>query len=153
MAAGLRTGVNEKLYRNTGSHGSPVWSEITIATDVDLPFDRSMGEVKSRTSTQVKNVAGMLTLPLDFEIISDTSNAAYAVLRDAFINATVMEFAVCDQAIASSGAMYWKQEYLLKEFSKTQKLENADMTKIKAVPSYVGLSGSAATDGLWVDVA
>ncbi len=153
MATSTRTGVNEKLYRNTGSHASPVWSEITIASDVDLNMDKSTSEVKSRASKQVKHLAAMQQSPLDFEIVADKTNAAFNVLRNAYIADTIMEFAVCDQAIASSGAAYWKQEYLLKGFKVSQKLESHETVKVEAVPSYLGLDGAAAADGAWVDVS
>ena len=149
----LPPGVQSKLYRNTGSVASPVWNECTHVSDVDLGMTKGKGEVKARVSSFVKHVPGMKQPSLDFEIIADTTVDDYNVLRDAWVNDTVIHFAVCDQAIATSGADYWKGEYLIEEFSLSQKLESPPMVKVKCALSYVGLAGTAATDPAWVDVA
>jgi hypothetical protein len=144
---GLHVGVNEKLYRNTGTYGSPVWSLINIATDVNILADKSMAEVKARLSTIVKNLPAMKTLGIEFTILGDTSVTDYDTLRDAYMNDTMIEFAVADQPIANSGCEYYRQQSYLSSFPIDQKLEDAQTAKVKADVAYT------ANDPSFVNVA
>ena len=138
MSTGLRTGLNNKLYRNAGSHGSPSWTEISTAQDVGLPFDKDMAEVKARLSTWNQFLPALKSGPLDFGMLGDTSVATYDVLRDAYINDTIIDFAIADQSIVASGAEYFRADYYVKQFPLDQKLEEANAIKVSAVMAYSG---------------
>jgi hypothetical protein len=148
MAAGLQIGLREKLYRNTGTYGSPVWSLVSIVGDVSITADKSLAEVKARTSTFVKNLPGLKTMGIEFDLLGDTSIADYDALRNAFINDTMIEFAVADQLIATSGCEYYRQESYLSGFPIDQKLEEAQKAKVTAKVAY-----DAANDPSFVNVA
>ena len=146
MAAGLRVGVNQKLYRNTGTWASPVWNEVTIARDVSLGLSQSKAEIKARLSGYAMTLPGIKSAPLEFDILADTSVDDYNVLRDAFINGTLIGFAVADDAIATVGTDYWKGEYYVHGFALDQKLEDAEMVKVTCDLAY------SANVPIWIDV-
>jgi hypothetical protein len=136
MAAGLHVGVNEILYRNTGTHGSPTWSAVTIARDVSLNIEKSKAEVKSRTSTWATTMPAIKSATLEFELLGDTSVAGYDAIRDYFINDTLVDFAIADQAIATSGCEYFRADFYVYGFSVDQKLEEAQVAKVTAELGY-----------------
>lgn len=148
MAAGLRAGIADKLYRNTGSYGTPTWNEVANAIDVDLGLTKSLAEVKARASTYKKTLAGIKEVTLSFGFLGDTSDADWNVLRDAWAADTVVEFAVADDAIATSGTDYYRAEMHIKEFNYGQKLEEGNTAQVAAELAYT----SNALIG-WVDVS
>lgn len=137
MAAGLRVGVNQALFYNSATYGTPTWVEITAAKDVSLPLDKSMAEVKARLSTWAQNLPAMKTMAIEWDMIADTSLTPYNVLRDAFINDTLVDFAVCDDAaIATVGADYFRSECYLDKFAVKQGLEDAEVVECSAKRGY-----------------
>ena len=71
MADGPKVGHKMKLYRNTGTNASPVWSEIGDVVDVSIP-DLSMGlaELKRRSSDFTKNLATLIqSISIEFVLV------------------------------------------------------------------------------------
>lgn len=147
MAAGLASGYSSKLYRNTATWGSPTWDEITAAIDVAVGLSRGKAEVKARSVTFKSTLPLVAESPLTFSMIADTSIADYNILRDAFAASTLLGYAVADQAIATSGADYWKCEYYIYGFNYIQGLEEANRVELELDTAY---SSNAPA---WVDVA
>jgi hypothetical protein len=136
MAGQLLSGVNENLYYNSGTYGSPVWVLITTAIDVSLGLDKSKAAVKSRLNTWVMNLCGLKAGPLEFGLLGDTSVAIWDTLKAAFVNDTAVEFAVSDGLIATTGSEYFRALYYLFGFPIDQKLEEAQVAKVSADLAY-----------------
>ncbi len=49
---GVKLGLHAKLYRNTGSGGTPAWNEITNVRDVTLNLDVNGGEKSWRWAVE-----------------------------------------------------------------------------------------------------
>jgi hypothetical protein len=122
---GLNVGLNQKLYKNSGTFGSPVWVLVTIAEDVALGLSTSKAEIKARVAKWVMTLPTFSVGPLTFNMIGDTSIAMYDTLKTAYMNQTLCDFAVADQAIANSGCEYFRAEMYLYKFEQSQKLEAA----------------------------
>jgi hypothetical protein len=136
MGAGLHVGVAERIYYNSATYNSPTWVAIAIAGDVSINLEKSMSEVKSRASSWATNLPALKSADLEFDVLGDKSNTAYDVLRDYFINDTLADFAVADQAIATTGCEYFRAQYYLSGFSIDEKLENAETAKVTAKLGY-----------------
>lgn len=148
MAAGLFSGISNKIYRDTAaSWATPTWDEITAAKDVKLTGNLSLAEVKARLSGYMQNLPGIRTVQIKFNMIADSSIADYNILRDAWTNATPLIYAMADQAIATSGADYFKLTAYVSEFSVTQNLEEANMVDVTLDVAY------SANVPVWTDVA
>lgn len=149
MAAGLRVGVNQALFYNAGSYGTPTWTEVTGAIDVSLNIARTLAEVKARSSIWVGNLPALASADLTFDMIGDTSLTPYNVIRDAVTAGTLVDLAVCDDAaIATSGADYFRADYYLDSFALKQGLEEAEKVDISGKLAY-----SASHTPAWTDVA
>lgn len=148
MPAGLRVGVNQALFYNSATYGTPTWVEITAAIDVTLGLDKSEATVKARLSTWEQTLPAMKTLSIGWNMIADTSLTPYNVMRDAFINDTLMDLAVCDDAaIATVGADYFRSETYLYQFQVKQGLEEAETVDVMAKRAY------STNAPAWTDVS
>ena len=136
MAAGLHVGLQNYLYYNAGTYGSPSWVALTIVTDASLNLDRDKAEVKARFSVFKESVPTLIGAQIEFEMLADTSIAGYDALRNAFINGSIVDLAFADQALATSGCEYFRAEYYLYGFAIDQKLENINTVKIKGDLAY-----------------
>lgn len=147
MAAGLRVGVNQALFHNSGTYGTPTWGEVTLAKNVKLSLQKSMAEMKTRASTWISNLPAMKSVAIEFDLLADTSVAIFNTLRDAWINDTLVDLAVCDDAaIATSGADYFRAQCYLRTFDVDQQLEEGETISVTADLAYT--SNAPA----WVDV-
>lgn len=151
MATGLRVGVAQFLYRNTGTAGTPVWNPITIAKDVKLGLEYSKAEIKSRASRFNLTLPAINAGPLEFNIIGDTSVDDFIALRDAQINRTALDLAIADDAIATTGTMYFRGDYHVYGFPVDQKLEDGEEVAITCDLAYT--ARNVATPPSWTDVS
>ena len=113
MSGGAEVGRECKLYYNAGTFGSPSWTLIARAIDVTYRMPAERGNVSSRVSIWKMEVKAMIGLELDFgyryrALVSDT---VFDALRAAAMDTTKMEFAICDTAIATTGAEYLRATY------------------------------------------
>ncbi len=136
MAGKLDVGLNQKLYLNTGTFGSPTWTLITIAQDVDLGLETDKSEVKSRASQFKLTLPAFGMGPLTFGLLGDTSVTIFNTLRGNYMNRTVTHLAVSDQLIAASGAVYFSGEFYIYKFPLSQKLEEAEDVNVEADLAY-----------------
>jgi len=147
---GLFVGVAEFLYYNTGTYNSPTWSAIPIAKDVELPLSQSKAEIKARSSLFKMTLPAIKECPLNFDVIYDTSQPTLDIFKNAFMNNTVMDMAMSDQAIATNGAEYFRASYYVYEFPVTQKLEEGEAASVKMDLAYP--TAAAPNTPAWVVV-
>jgi len=137
MAGGLKVGINETLFYNSGTYGSPTWVAVTGAQDVMLSLGKTMAEVKARLASWIQKLPALKTLELEFGLLGDTSLAPYDIFRNAWLNDTLMDVAVCDSAtIATAGAESMRMQVYVSAFPIDQKLEDAQQIKVKCELGY-----------------
>lgn len=132
-----RLGGDCKIYRNTASYATPTWNEITNVEDLSLPMSRSQGEFKVRGSKFVLKKNSKIDLGVEFKLVVDKSDDDYSVLRDAFLAepATVIEFAIMDEAIATTGANGLRASFEVAEFPLDEPLEGELSAAVKLTPA------------------
>ena len=151
MAAGLRTGLDAKLYRNTGNYASPVWTLISTVIDLTHNLDKDKAEVKARSSRWVKNLFLHKKGPLDFNIIKDTADTNWATLRDGYINDVIFDMAIADDAIANTGTEYLRADFGIFGFKEGQPIAGANTTDL-ALDLIYGSSASNNADPAFTTV-
>ena len=123
MPAPPPLGLDARLYVNTGTYGSPTWTNIDITKDVALSQSAGGADVSTRGSGgYVEELATLKTLSLAFNINKVIADAQFETLRDAFKNRTTVDMAVADGNIATSGTEYMRFEGLVFEWNENQQL-------------------------------
>lgn len=101
----LKVSYLSKLYRNTGSYGSPVWNEIPACKDIKYTYEDTQHEVTSKIGEGNKQfVATLRDLTVEFSMQYDPANDDYIALEDAAWNRTAIMFAVMDGPITTPGS-------------------------------------------------
>ena len=154
----LLPGVDCNFYYNTGTFGSKVWALINNIEDLDLGMEMSMAEVKSRLTALVGHLPCMLSAPLTFNMIPETALTApvaavgvygtfLGILRTRMLGKTVMEFAVSDGPIATTGSVWWDMEYYISKAPLSQKLEAHEDLQVECQPAYSANNVLLETNG------
>ena len=127
-------GYDCKLYRNTGTWGSPVWSEIDIVKDATAEAERATVEVKSRASSFVKHGSGPISVKITGQLLHDGGDAGYEAIRDAFLDKTSIDIVALDGSSATSGNQGFRAEWLVSKFARSEPLEGEVVIDFELVP-------------------
>ncbi len=126
-----------KLYRNTGSYGTPAWNEIPNVKDLAKNFETSEADVTTRGNAGWEAVVPALNRgSIDFQMVYDTADAGFVAIRDAYLNKTAVEYAVMDGDITVSGKQGLRATCMVTNFSMTQNLEEAVTVDVSIKPTY-----------------
>lgn len=136
MATGLRTGLDDKFYINSGNYAVPTWVEVQLVADLNVDLTKELAEIKYRGSRWKKTLPSHKALALSFKMLGDTSDTNYATVRDAFINDTMLDVAVADAAIATSGTEYLRFPVYLDKFTRDQPLNGANVSDVGGQLAY-----------------
>lgn len=143
FSGGPKAGHKMKLYRNTGTHDTPVWGEIDEIADVTVDgLELGIAELKRRASNWTKGLAtifGMFTV--GFRYIHGLNTTIFTALRTDFFAQTVREYAVMNGDIEDDGIEGLRLPALHSAFPWDQPLEDVsghDMTLTHAYMSEDG---------------
>ncbi|HZT79582.1 MAG TPA: hypothetical protein VFA26_05155 [Gemmataceae bacterium] len=130
-----KIGLDGNLYRNTGTYSTPVWTLIPTVRDLTLEMSASEADVSSRGQNFKLKRTALLELSVDGELIYNPTDPNYTALRDGFLNKTVIEFAVADGPIATSGTQYLRMSCQVFKFSRGEPLEGAMTNSFSIKPT------------------
>lgn len=100
----IRIGIEAKLYRNTGSGGSPTWSEITNAREVTLNLEAAEVDATRRGSGGWREIlSGLKDASIEFELVYDPEDAHFQAIKDAYFQNDTLEIAALDAPVAENG--------------------------------------------------
>ncbi len=133
-AVGAQIGLRCKLYRNTGTYNSPVWTLITTVKDVTFAITKGDADGSSRASTWKGHLPTLKDMSLEYEILRTRVLGDNDALRDSFLNDTILDIAVADQTISTSGTEYLRADVFTTEFSRKEPLEGPVTISIKHLP-------------------
>jgi len=142
-----------KLYRNTNTVASPVWSEICEVGDVSIPdLSRGVAEVKRRCSDYTKNLPSIIqSVAIEFKLFHGMDATNFDAIRTAFFAGTVEEWAVMNGDITITGNEGLRMPALVEQFPWDQPLEDISSHDIRVVVGWME-EASAEVDPAWYTV-
>lgn len=122
------TGGDCKTYVNTGTYGSPTWSLMDRITSPKLKQQRGANARTIRGKKNKTSVLGKREYGISFTYTPSSVGASDAVLtklQDSYTNRTVMDIAMMDRAIATSGSTGIRGPYVVQQFDRSEDDEDA----------------------------
>lgn len=113
------------LYINTGTYGSPTWAELTLARDVTLNRSRAEGDDSSRAYGQASTVVGLDSVEITAQAIYELADTAFAAFKSAYEGRTVIEIAMMDGPIATTGTKGKRVDVVVTGFNRAEPLAGA----------------------------
>lgn len=120
------------LYCNTGTYASPTWAELTLARDVTLNRSRAEGDDSSRAYGMASAVVGQEAIEISAQVIYVLSDTAYAAMKTAYEGRTVIELALMDGPIATTGSKGKRVDVVITGFNRSEPLGDAVKVDITA---------------------
>lgn len=141
--AGPNTGGECKLYYNTGTFGSPTWTEIPGVIDLNWAMDATYADISSRRSIfrmEAKALTG-LTVNWGYRRRQGVSDTVFTALRGYALARTKFELAIADGAIATTGTQYLRATYQC-HMNRDEPLEDGASDSFEAHLTYEEDSGT-----------
>lgn len=141
--AGPGPGREAKLYYNSGTFGSPTWTEVPRVVDLNWDIPATWADVSSRWSLwrmEAKALQG-LTVTFGYRRRQGVSDAVFTALRGYGIGTTKQELAISDGAIATTGSQYLRATYQF-EYSRGEPLADGCIDNFGAHLAYEEDSGT-----------
>lgn len=138
-------GYEAKLnYKSGGIAAGGSWTAITNAKDVTVNGEKGEADVTTRANNGYRARKGALKdLTIDFEMVWDTSDAAFNAMRDSFYNGTLIGIQALD-VLNGQGPQMDMEVF---GFNKKEPLEEAQSVSITlkvarsaTAPSWVSAS-------------
>lgn len=127
--------LNAKLYRNTGTYGTPTWDEITLVKDLTLNLTKGTSDVTTRASAGwTEEVDGLKTASIDYNHLWDTADADFTAVRSAFTGNTSVEVLCLDGSSAVAGNQGLRATMLVANFSRNEQLPEALTVDVSLKP-------------------
>ena len=147
------TGLEGKIYYNTGTHASPTWVEVTRAINVSFSSSKGEADQSSRIS-EWKMQKGTL---IDLEITvtyrkKQGTDTVFDALQAAYFAGTVYEWAMLDGASTESGVQGIRAFCEIMSFGNTQDLEGAEEVEFSLKPTFHEESSSLVEPD-WYEVS
>lgn len=104
-AAGVKPGIDGALYRNTGTYGSPTWTEVTLVKDVTPRRQWDMQEAGSRETKAKLMAKTRIDVGAQAVVRTDCANAGYQALYDASnSSSSLLDMLILDGPLTQEGA-------------------------------------------------
>jgi hypothetical protein len=127
-------GLDMKLYRNTGTFGTPVWTLVNNVQDLKRGSALGEAELNNRASALVLKEPTLNEYVFNWGMIKDELDTNYTGLRTAKDARTLVEFAFANGLIATSGTTYFRIETKLFGFDDEEPLSGGVVTSVTAKP-------------------
>lgn len=102
-ASAVKLGINAKIYRNTGTYGSPTWTAIDLTRDAQMNLPWDFGDASAR-ATKVKLYAPtQIDFAISCVVRADDADAGYNALWDAAVGADALDLLILDGPITVEG--------------------------------------------------
>ncbi len=135
---GLVLGFDAKIYIDeSAGYAGPDWTEITNVKDVTLNLEAADADVSTRGSGGWRaTVPTLKDASVDFQMVWDTSDANFTLLKTAFLTNTSVNMAVMDGPIATTGTQGFVAQMIVSKFTRNEALEEALTVDVTVKPTY-----------------
>jgi hypothetical protein len=139
------TGINHKLFRNTGTYASATWNEIVSTRDITVTDNFAEADVSRRGAALRQTEPTLREISIDFEMVWDTADEDFAALFTAYAAKTLIELAYADGAIGTAGTVAsggtvdvqgFRVSCKIVKWERSLPLEGAATVAITAKPCY-----------------
>jgi hypothetical protein len=131
----MKIGLNAKLYRNTGSFGSPTWVEVTNIQDLDLADSMDEADASTRGSGgMAESEPTLRTIEASWNMKNNADTHMIA-FRTAYATRALVDLQILDGPIATVGSHGIRGRFKFHEFGKPQPLRDGQFVNLRAKPA------------------
>lgn len=136
-ASKVKVGVLSKVYRNTGTYGSPTWAAVDLVRDVTISGKWNRSDASARQTKALLQAKTQIAITGSLTIRSDDADAGYQALYDASMSVSdsAPDLLILDGAITVEGAKGFRFHANL-DFEQDQSIGNVLYTTMSIDPAW-----------------
>lgn len=113
-------GIDCVFYRNSGTYGSPTWTEVDDILDLDADPSWGEGDASSRGSPVMMTEPTQMALSITGKIRVSLDDADFVALDDAFVARTALDLMVLNGPSSTNGVRGWRMDFKIFGWKETQ---------------------------------
>jgi hypothetical protein len=130
-----RLGLNAKAYRNTGSYGTPTWTEMKNIRDATLGDQMAEADVTRRASGGFRETEPTLReISFDYDAVNVVGDAEVTAVLTGYAARTALDIAIMDGDITTAGSNGVRARFKVFKRERSEELENAQMLAFSFKP-------------------
>lgn len=107
----MSLGILSKVYRNTGSYGSPTWTEVTLVSDVTVTPSWDKGDGSVRASRVKQSAKTQMGLEMSVKIRVDLTDAGYLAFLSGLHSDTLLDLMILDGPSTTNGVQGYRADF------------------------------------------
>lgn len=133
----VKIAVLAKVYRNTGTYGSPTWTEIGLVRDGSISAKWNRSDASARQTKAVLQAKTQMAITGSLVVRADDADAGYQALFDASmaVSDSAPDLLMLDGAITVEGAKGFRFHANL-DFEQDQSIGNVIYTTFALDPAW-----------------
>ena len=149
-----KLGMDAKLYYLSGTNARVAWSGsgqagLTVignVTSVTLNLEKGEADVTTRGNGGWRATLGTLKDgSVEFEMVWDTTDAAFTAVQAAWAAGSTLAFAVLDGLVTTVGSQGLWADFSVLNFTREEPLEEAIKAKVTIKPAYSSVAAAWIT--------
>ena len=130
----IKLGMEATLnYKVDGQDAAGSWLELTNTKDVTLSLEAGEADVTTRANAGWRAIVATLKeASVEFEMVWDTGDAGFGVIKDAYLGNAIVGFQILD---GDSGEGL-QADFMITSFSRSEALEEALTVSVTAKVTY-----------------
>lgn len=136
-ASAVKPGIGGRVYRNTGSYGSPSWTAQNLVKDVTFTMPWDMVEAGARETRAKLFMKARTDITFSVVMRADDAAADYNAFSDAACSPTaVMDLLILDGLISVEGTRGVRAEFLANNDGQPQEADGSIYTTFTLKPTW-----------------
>jgi hypothetical protein len=127
-------GILAKLYRNTGTYGTPAWVSIDLISDVKIGAKWDKADASTRSSRAKVYAKPMLDIEITGKIRADTTDAGFTAFYQAYLQDAVSDFLVLNGPVTLTGVRGYRADWLVFGADEDQALSTVEFEDFTMAP-------------------
>lgn len=124
-----------KILRNTGTHGSPTWSECHLFENVQVNPSYDKADANYRGSRAKRESNTLLGLEITGRLKVRPADANYAAFEDAFVADSAIDLLILNGAEDEAGVSGWRADFGIRSFNEDQSIGNVLYKEVTLTPA------------------
>lgn len=138
-------GIDGKVYRNSGTYGSPTWALVTTVIEVTVNLENSQIDASNRNSNYRLSLPALTDISVDLRLHKDKDDTHFLALETAAQTRANIDLLVLDGAQNVAASDGWRIQGFFTSWTETQALEDAIVVDATFVPAAISNPVAVAT--------
>jgi hypothetical protein len=145
--AGPKPGIKGAVLRNTGTYGSPTWTEFDLVKDVSFPPAWDIADASSRQTRVKLNAKTMMGCVVGISVRQDDADTGYVAIDDAHYEDTVIDMLVLSGPLTTEGSRGVRMHFIVNKTAEDQSSGAIIYSQYDLLPAF-----STEGDPKWIKV-